>query len=260
MAKIPHSGRYREITLPAILLGIISGILLAACFTYAGLLIGFTIGGSAVAAIIGFGVLRGLFKSGTIVENNINQTIASGINIPTAGLIFTVPAFYLMGVDFNLLLVGLGAIAGAFLGVFFIIPIRKQMIDLDRLRFPTGTAVATVLRSPGAGVAKSRILLVGALVGALISAIIYTLSQFPIQLWNDSYLFGIEVGLIPSEVNMGKWLNLPSYIENVWAISLSASAPGSSRDARALSSSPEGSLRIGSSHRSLTSKNGCQTT
>ena len=86
-------GKYREITLPAILLGVGLGVLLVACFTYAGLLIGFTIGGSAVAAILGFGILRGLMKKGTIVENNINQTIASGINIATAGVIFTVPAF-----------------------------------------------------------------------------------------------------------------------------------------------------------------------
>ena len=64
MAIKPRSGAYREVTVSAILLGIVMGALLAACFTYAGLLIGFTIGGSAVAAILGFGILRGVFEKG----------------------------------------------------------------------------------------------------------------------------------------------------------------------------------------------------
>ena len=168
MLQPPPPGPYREVTLPAILLGVFFGVMLVACFTYAGLLIGFTIGGSAVAAILGFGVLRGVMRTGSIVENNINQTIASGINITTAGIIFTVPAFYLMDVEFNPVLVGVAAVAGALLGIFFIIPIRKQMIDLDRLRFPTGTAVAAILKSPGAGVEKSRLLVIGMAISAAV--------------------------------------------------------------------------------------------
>jgi len=216
MSTPPRPGPYREITLPAVLLGIVFGVMLVACFTYAGLLIGFTIGGSAVAAILGFGVLRGVLRKGTIVENNINQTIASGINITTAGIIFTIPAFYLMGIEFNAVLVTLGAVAGAMLGIFFIIPIRKQMIDLDRLRFPTGTAVATVLKSPGAGVEKSRLLLGG----MAISAGVYFLSQFPVHFGGGGALFGIERGLIPADLDLGRALGMPAYVDNVWAISL----------------------------------------
>ena len=37
-------------------------------------------------------------------------------------------------------------IAGAFLGIGFIIPLRKQMIDFERLPFPSGIAVATILK------------------------------------------------------------------------------------------------------------------
>jgi putative OPT family oligopeptide transporter len=210
------SGPYREVTLPAILLGVFFGVMLVACFTYAGLLIGFTIGGSAVAAILGFGVLRGVMRTGTIVENNINQTIASGINITTAGIIFTVPAFYLMDVPFNPVLVGIAAVAGALLGIFFIIPIRKQMIDLDRLRFPTGTAVAAILKSPGAGVEKSRLLVIG----MAISAVVYFLSQFPIRFDETSYFLGITGSLVPASLDLGAALGLPGYIDNVWAVSL----------------------------------------
>ena len=68
---------YRELTREAIALGVIQGIVLNIAFVYAALKLGFSIGGSTVAAITGYALLRGVLKKGTIVENNINQTIAS---------------------------------------------------------------------------------------------------------------------------------------------------------------------------------------
>ena len=49
------------------------------------------------------------------------------------------------------------------LGLAFVIPLRKQMIDFNRLAYPGGIAVATILKSPGAGVRKAIILLAAAL-------------------------------------------------------------------------------------------------
>ncbi|HIA04870.1 MAG TPA: hypothetical protein EYN66_23740, partial [Myxococcales bacterium] len=45
----------------------------------------------------------------------------------------------------------LAAMAGSFMGVVLIIPLRKQMLEFERLRFPSGIAVASLLKSPGAG-------------------------------------------------------------------------------------------------------------
>ena len=42
------------------------------------------------------------------------------------------------------------------------------MIDYERLTYPGGVAVATILKSPGAGVAKAIILLGAALISALV--------------------------------------------------------------------------------------------
>jgi len=167
---------YRESTISAIVFGLIVGAVMNASITYAGLKIGFTIGGSAIAAVLGFGVLRGLLRRGSILETNIGQTVASAVNIPNSGIIFTLPVLLLLDpvkyafkADESLFwLLTLACVAGSILGCAFIIPIRKQMIDIDRLRFPTGTAVAAILKSPGAGVSKTVVLLVGVLLAMLV--------------------------------------------------------------------------------------------
>ena len=139
--------RYREVTVSAILFAIGIGIVMNAAITYAGLKIGFTIGGSAIAAVLGFGVLRGVLRRGSILETNIAQTCASAVNTSNAGIIFTVPVLFLLGLPLaadsaDFWLITLAAVGGSILGAAFIIPLRKQMIEIDRLRFPTGTGVA----------------------------------------------------------------------------------------------------------------------
>jgi len=165
--------RYREVTLSAIIFAIIIGVVMNAAITYAGLKIGFTIGGSAIAAVLGFGVLRGVLRRGTILETNIAQTVASAINTSNSGVIFTVPVLFLIGYQLTITgadfwLITLAAVAGAMLGTAFIIPLRKQMLDIERLRFPSATAVGSILKSPGAGPAKAVVLVIGMLIGAAI--------------------------------------------------------------------------------------------
>ncbi|TVQ82056.1 MAG: hypothetical protein EA380_00755 [Phycisphaeraceae bacterium] len=171
----PGARNYREVTLLAIGFAVIVGIVMNAAITYSGLKIGFTISGSAIAAVLGFGFLRGLVRKGTIVEVNIAQTIASAVNTTNSGVIFTVPVLFLLGFaiswhDRDFWLITAACMAGATLGAAFIIPLRKQMIDIERLRFPSATGVATILKSPGAGPAKAVVLLVGMAISALIYA------------------------------------------------------------------------------------------
>lgn len=165
--------RYREVTVSAIIFGLVVGAIMNAAITYAGLKIGFTIVGSAIAAVLGFGVLRGMLRKGTILETNIGQTIASAVNTPNSGVIFTVPVLFLLGYNLSpggldFWLITLACVAGAILGCAFIIPLRKQMIDIDRLRFPSPTGVAVILKSPGAGSAKSIVLVAGMVLSMLI--------------------------------------------------------------------------------------------
>jgi putative OPT family oligopeptide transporter len=169
--------QYRELTAAAVILGIIQGIVLNLAFVYAALKLGFSIGGSTVASIMGYALLRGVMRKGTMIENNINQTIASGVNTAGTGMVFTVPALFMLdakwradglaGIDFSPIPLLIGGVAGAILGVVLIIPLRKQMIDLDRLRFPTGVAVATIIRSGSTGSEKAVLLGIGFLISAV---------------------------------------------------------------------------------------------
>ncbi|HEX5131962.1 MAG TPA: OPT/YSL family transporter [Candidatus Krumholzibacteria bacterium] len=194
-------GPYPELTVTGILVGYALGIVITISITYAALILGFSIEGSELAAILGFGVLRGLLRRTSIVENNINQTLASSVNAASPGLVFSLAVLFVLGyTDFSRVIVILGCVAGAILGIAFIIPLRKQMIDFNRLAFPGGVAVATVLKSPGAGMRKAR-LLTGA---AAVSGLVHFLALH----------FGHE------DFALGRLLHLPDYMNGVWYVSL----------------------------------------
>jgi len=193
---------YPELTWVAVIVGWILGVIIAVSIGYAALILGFSIEGSELAAILGFGILRGMLRRKSIIENNIVQTIASGVNGASSGMMFSVPAIFILGYGdrFDPVILTFGCIAGAFLGIAFIIPLRKHMIDFERLTYPGGVAVATILKSPGAGVRKAIILLAAAAISALVHALtIY----FDVS---DSYV--------------GDFYGMPEFMNGVWYLSL----------------------------------------
>jgi putative OPT family oligopeptide transporter len=198
-------GPYPEFTWTAILVGWAIGVLIAISISYAALKLGFSIEGSELAAILGWGILRGIMRRTSILENNINQTIASAVNGASSGIMFSVPALFILSkkpglesvADFNVPLMVFACIAGSFIGLAFVIPLRKQMIDFQRLPYPGGIAVAAILKSPGAGIRKA-VMLFGA---AILSAVVYLLiSQFGAHEHVD-YFVGDRLG-IPARYNL----------------------------------------------------------
>jgi putative OPT family oligopeptide transporter len=201
-AGIVRTGPYPELTTTAVFVGYFLGAVIAVSIGYAALILGFSIEGSELAAILGFAILRGMLRRNSIIENNIVQTIASGVNGASSGMMFSVPAIFILGygMDFHPVLMTFGAIAGAFMGIGFIIPLRKQMIDYERLTYPGGVAVATILKSPGAGIQKALFLLVA----ATTSGLLHFLSQTTgVEYWN-----------------LGEVLNWPEYMNGIWYLSL----------------------------------------
>ncbi len=202
-----RQGAYPELGWPAVIVGWLIGAVLAVSISYASLILGFSIAGSMVAAILGFGILRGLLRRFSIIENNVVQTVASAVNGSSGGIMFSVPALFILGeTGFDPYLMAFGCIAGAFLGIAFIIPLRKQMIDFERLTYPHGIAVATVLKSPGAGVKKTLLLLGGALVSGLVHFLVK--------------MIGVE------NADLGSVIGLPDYMNGIWYLSLLTLAVG----------------------------------
>ena len=193
---------YPELTWVALIVGWFIGVILAGSIGYASLVLGFSIEGSELAAILGFGILRGMLRRKSIIENNIVQTIASGVNGAASGMMFSVPAIFLLGFGdkFNPVMLTFGCIAGAYLGIAFIIPLRKHMIDYERLTYPGGVAVATILKSPGAGVRKAIMLLIAAAISA------------------GAHVMTINTGV--DNWNVGTILNMPEYMNGIWYLSL----------------------------------------
>ncbi|MHC4700954.1 MAG: OPT/YSL family transporter, partial [Planctomycetota bacterium] len=168
--RIIRRGPYPELTVTSLLVGYALGVLITISMGYACLILGFSHEGSELAAILGFGVLRGILRRNSIIENNISQTVASSVNGASAGVMFSVPALFILNeTNFNPYLLAFSCIAGGVLGIAFIIPLRKQMIDFERLTYPGGVAVATVLKSPGAGVHKAILLVMGIGLSAALS-------------------------------------------------------------------------------------------
>ena len=190
---------YPELSLVAVVLGTLQGVTMTAAFVYIALKLGFGLTGSTVAAILGFLALRGGLGRKSIIENNINQTVASGINTASAGVVFTLPALMLLSVDdptlrdFPIGPLMPSAVAGRLMGIVLIIPLRTQMVEVERLRFPSGTAVATLLRSPGEGKAQGQLLVAGALFAALLTVL-------------------VNLGLAPEDLDLGGPLGLPLWL------------------------------------------------
>ena len=111
----------RELTPLAIVLGIIIGALFGAANALIGLKVGIVISASIPAAVISMGVLRGILKRGTILENNMVQTVASSGESLAAGMIFTIPALYIFGFNPPLIEMVMWGGIGGLLGVLFMV-------------------------------------------------------------------------------------------------------------------------------------------
>lgn len=151
---IPADRSLPEFTLQAVFLGLALSVIMCSANIYVGLYAGMTVSAAIPASVISMGVLRGLLRRGTILENNVVHTIASSGESLAAGIIFTVPALVLLGIwsRFNYWETTLIAMAGGVMGVVMMIPLRRPMIiEQKELRFPEGVACAEVLKAGDRG-------------------------------------------------------------------------------------------------------------
>jgi putative OPT family oligopeptide transporter len=147
---IPPEEHVREFTFKALFLGIILVVLMTAANAYIGLYAGLTVSASIPAAVISMTILRGVLRRGTVLENNIVQTITSSGGSIATGSIFTIPALVITGAwsGFEFWPTLLITLSGGLLGVIFAIPLRRALIvEEEELVFPEGVACAEVIKT-----------------------------------------------------------------------------------------------------------------
>lgn len=176
--------KMREFTLRAVILGVLLGLLFGVGNAYLGLKVGTTVSASIPAAVLSMAILRSFFKNATILENNIVQTIASVGEGLAAGVIFTVPALFLLGDHPSPWRIFLLAVLGGVLGVLFMIPMRRYIIvqEHGKLPFPEGTACAEILKSGESSRPKALMAIWGIITGAvykIFSSGLYLFKEVP---------------------------------------------------------------------------------
>ena len=144
---IPADQQPLELTLRAIIVGIVLGVLMTAANAYLGLYAGMTVSASIPAAVMSMLILRSMFKDVSILENNAVQTMASAGESLAAGVIFTVPAMLVIGIWVEIQWFPTLAIAllGGLLGTMFTIALRRLFIVEEALPYPEGVACREVL-------------------------------------------------------------------------------------------------------------------
>ncbi len=172
-----------EFTFRAVILGALFGILFGAVTVYVGLRAGLTVSASIPIAVLSISILRAFGKA-TILENNIVQTTGSAGESVAAGVIFTLPALIFLGFSLNTEYWRVFSLAliGGWLGVLFMIPLRRQLIvkEHGNLLYPEGTACADVLVAGERGGSFAGRVFWGLGLGGL-----YTILMNIVQAWPD---------------------------------------------------------------------------
>jgi putative OPT family oligopeptide transporter len=169
-----------ELTVKAVILGLILAFVFGAANAYLGMKAGQTVAATIPAAVIAMALFRLPALRGTIQEQNIVRTAASVGEALVAGAAFTIPAFMLAEVDGTRLWPNLRdhyweavviLLVGGLIGVFFIIVLRKPLCVDAGLPWPESVASAEIVKA-GAEKSDAPKLVFGAMaIGGLIQVL-----------------------------------------------------------------------------------------
>ena len=148
---VPEQTDLKELTVRALVLGVLMAIVLGAANAYLGMKAGLTVAATFPAAVVAMAALR--MFGGSVLEENIARTTASVGEALVAGAIFTLPAFVISGVwpTLDYLDSTLIMLIGGTLGVLFVIVLRRTMVESADLPFPESVAAAEIHKAGQGG-------------------------------------------------------------------------------------------------------------
>lgn len=193
---IPAERTIPELTIKAVLVGVILAIILGAANAYLGLYAGMTVSAIIPGAVMALALMKP-FKP-TILEVNIATMGASAGECIAAGVIFTIPALILLGAwtEIRYLETTFISLIGGILGVLWMVPLRRALVVKTDLPFPEGIAVAAVLTTTVGGEKTSKKNQVSGIwlaVGALTAAL-FKFGQLALHLFRDTIEGIISIG------------------------------------------------------------------
>jgi putative OPT family oligopeptide transporter len=169
----------RQLTWRAVLMGSALGAVLSLTNLYIGLKAGWAFGVAITACILSYAIWTTLYRAGivrtpmTILENNCMQSTASSAGYSTGGTLVSAFSAYIMinGQSLPTSLMLAWVFFLAVLGVTMAIPMKRQMINIEQLRFPSGIAAAETLRALHShgerGMRSARALAIAGLIAAV---------------------------------------------------------------------------------------------
>lgn len=168
---IPADQHPPEFTVRAVLLGALFGIIFGGVTVYVGLRAGLTVAASIPIAVITISTLRYKGKP-SVLETIIVQTCGNAGQSIAAGVIFTLPALIFLGFDLEYFRIFMLALIGGYLGVLFMVPLRRPLIveEHGTLQYPEGTACADVIKAGASGGSTASRVFFGLGLGALYAA------------------------------------------------------------------------------------------
>lgn len=207
-----------QLTVRAVVSGMVIGAVMSVSNLYVGLKTGWGLGVTITSCIIAFAVFKALeavipaYRRDpfSILENNTMSSVASAAGyMASAGLVSAIPALTMVTgrqLVWWEMMAWLGAVS--ILGVFMAIPLKRQLINIDQLPFPSGLATAETLRSMHSSgleaLSKARSLLWSAIAGGVVA------------LWRDAFpRYAAWLGKALNDPELGKSLGAWAFPESI---------------------------------------------
>ncbi len=202
-----------QLTVRAVVIGGLLGSVMCLSNLYVGLKTGWGLGVAITACILSFSLGADLRRAGvlksnlSILENNCMQSTASSAGYSTgSGMVGPIAALLMIThqhLPFWTLF--FWTILLALLGVILAIPMKRQMINVEQLKFPSGIAAAQTLRSLYAeakeAAKQARSLGISGVVGAAVG-----LARENIFSWYPGFLRIPEVIRLPGTLLGQTWV------------------------------------------------------
>ena len=188
----------------AILLGSILSVLVALYSAYAGLKVGGVYWPMVTTAVVSMAIVK-LIGGKDKNETNVMQTAASTGGLLAAGIIFTIPAIFMLGLQVSAWDILLVSLTGGLLGLLFVYPLRENMIVKEKLPYADGAAAAAIIKAGDEGGKQTKTLLAAFGLGAIFAVARDVFSIFPSYFNLESlkvsaakfFSFGSSISLIP---------------------------------------------------------------